>query len=178
MAIYPHQALVLDSDSDPAPALPNPATVSGRTHDLTTTGLAACVWGSSGATPFLVDGVAAASITVTSGTSVRVQSNGTRWVVLRPSGTRRIVSTKGVTDANGTVTFAFNPPFAAAPVVTNAVETGTADATECRISALSASSVSFVARRSPAVTVLGISVLSASVPLAGATVHATAMEAG
>jgi hypothetical protein len=89
-----------------------------------------------------------------------------------------MVSLSGVTDGAGQVTINFVPPFAAAPRVTNAVETGTADATECRISALSASSVTLTARRSPAVTVLGISVLSASVPLVGATVHVHAVETG
>ncbi|ALO79396.1 hypothetical protein [Streptomyces phage phiSAJS1] len=44
--------------------------------------------------------------------------------------------------------------------------------------ALSASSVTFNARRSPAVTVLGISVLSAPQPAVGFTVHALAIEAG
>jgi hypothetical protein len=122
--------------------------------------------------------VATASLVVPRGSSVRVHSTGGKWAVVRPYGARRFVAAKGVTDSNGAVSFNFVPPFATVPVVTNAVETGVADATECRITALSASAVTFTARRSPAVTLLGISVLSASVPLVGATVHMTATEAG
>ena len=91
---------------------------------------------------------------------------------------RRMVAAKGVTDASGNVTFAFTPAFATVPVVVNAVETATTDGTETRITALSASSVTFNARRSPAVTILSISVLSAPQPAAGFTIHAVAIEAG
>lgn len=90
---------------------------------------------------------------------------------------RRIVAVKGVTDVNGNIVFNFTPPFATAPVVTNAVETASTDGTEARITALSASAVTFNARRSPAVTVLGISVLSAPQPAQGFTIHAIAAEA-
>jgi hypothetical protein len=62
---------------------------------------------------------------------------------------RRVVASSGVTDGAGQVTFSFIPPFATVPDVTNAVETGSADTTECRITALSTSSVTFTARRSP-----------------------------
>ena len=91
---------------------------------------------------------------------------------------RRVFAGSGVTDAAGNVTFTFTPPFAAAPIVNNAVQTVVTDSTECRVSALSASSVTFAARRSPAVTLLGVSVLQASIPLAGATVHCIATAAG
>lgn len=91
---------------------------------------------------------------------------------------RRVVSNKGVTDASGNVTFPFTPPFATVPDVTNAVETTTADGTEARITALSTSSVTFNARRSPAVTILGISVLSAPQPAVGFTVDMMAQEFG
>jgi hypothetical protein len=178
MALHDSDSLTIET-GEASPTLPDPVAVSGRTHDLTNTSASAAVWGSVGATPFQVDGAAVATLTVPRGASVRVQSDGVRWVVIRPAfAGRRLVAAKGVTDGAGQVTFAFTPPFATVPVVTNAVETGTADATECRVTALSASSVTFTARRSPAVTVLGISVLSASVPLVGATVHATALEAG
>jgi hypothetical protein len=174
-----HDALILETGpGNLTPVLPDPVTVPGRCHDLTNTAPTAAVWGSVGSLPFLMDGVALASLTVPAGTSVRVHSDGVRWVLLRPAGIRRIVAAKGATAADGTVTIPFVPPFATVPVVTNAVETVSTDATECRITALTNASVTFMARRSPAVTVLGISVLSASVPLVGATVHATALEAG
>lgn len=177
MTLYDQNTHVVKA-SGAADTLPDPAAVGGRTLELVNGTASVAVWGAVGATPFRVDGVDLASLTVPRGASVRVQSDGVRWVVIRPAGTRRIVSAKDVTDGSGNVTFTFTPPFATVPVVTNAVETGTADATECRISALSASAVTFTARRSPAVTLLGISVLSSSVPLVGATVHVTAMEAG
>lgn len=164
--------------SSAAESLPDPATVGGRVHDLVNGTLAAAVWSSSGATPFLVDGSSVATLTVPAGATARVQSNGSQWVLVRAIGVRRLVAAKGATDASGNVTFAFSPPFASPPIVVNAVETATADGTECRITALSASSVTFNARRSPAVTVLGLSVLSAPQPAVGFTVHALAIEAG
>lgn len=91
---------------------------------------------------------------------------------------RRIFAGTGVTDASGNVTFTFVPPFAAAPVVTHAIQTSLADATEARITALSASSVTLNARRAPGVVVLGISVLQVPQPLSGATIHVQATAAG
>lgn len=176
MTLHDTESLIVET-SGAAESLPDAATYPQRTHDLTNTGAVTAVWSAAGA-GFTEAGTNVATISVPSGSSKRVASNGTRWAVIQPAGTRRIASFKGVTDANGLVTFTFTPPFATIPVVSNAVETGTADATECRVTALSASSVTFAARRSPAVTVLGISVLSASVPLVGATVHCHAAEAG
>lgn len=179
MALHDTDALIIETGAgDATPTLPDPAAVGGRTHDLTNTNVSAAVWGSTGALPFQVDGVGVATLTVPRGSSVRVQSDGTRWVLLRPFGTRRVFAAKGVTDGSGNVTFTFSSPFPAAPVCTNATETATTDGTECRITALSASSVTFNARRSPAVTVLGLSVLSAPQPAVGFTVHCVAAEAG
>lgn len=171
-------AHILTGDGDLTPSLPDPATVPGRVHELTNTNASAVVWSASGTLPFLVGGVASASLTVPRGASLRVQSDGSKWVLIQPSGVRRMVAAKGVTDGSGNVTFNFTPAFASVPVVVNAVETATTDGTECRITAISASSVTFNARRSPAVTVLGISVLSAPQPAVGFTVHALAIEAG
>ncbi|MEU4228299.1 hypothetical protein AB0F17_28730 [Nonomuraea sp. NPDC026600] len=87
-------------------------------------------------------------------------------------------SEAGITNASGNVTFTFTPAFAAVPVVTHAVQTAIADITECRVSAISASSVTFNVRRAPAVVILGISVLQVPVPASGVTVHCHAVEAG
>lgn len=85
----------------------------------------------------------------------------------------------GVTDADGSVTFNMaTATFAAAPVITHAVQTALADLTECRISALSAASVTFNVRRSPAITLLGVAVVQAPQPAAGVTVHCHAVEPG
>jgi hypothetical protein len=102
--------------------------------------------------------------------------SGTAGAVELPG--RRVFAATGVSAANGQVAFVFTPPFAAAPVVTHAVQTAIPDITECRISALSAAGVTFTVRRSPAVTVLGISVLQVPQPASGVTVHCVAVEAG
>lgn len=90
----------------------------------------------------------------------------------------RVFSASGVTDASGNVVFTFTPPFPAAPKVTHAVQTAVGDITECRISTLTAASVTFNARRAPAVVLLGISVLQVPVPATGVTVHCHAVAAG
>lgn len=176
MPLHNIDTLILKTDTA-AESLPDPAAVPGRTHDLVNTGTATCVWSSVGATPFLEFGSPSATISIPRGASRRVQSDGTRWAVVTGNG-RRVFAASGVTDAAGSVTFPFTPPFTAPPVVTHAVQTAITDVTECRVSAVSASSVTFNVRRSPAVVVLGISVLQVPVPAAGVTVHAAAVDPG
>jgi hypothetical protein len=84
----------------------------------------------------------------------------------------------GVSDGAGSVTFNFVPPFAVIPVVTHAVATAITDVTECRISAVSVNAVTFNVRRSPAIVLLGISVLQVPIPAAGVTVHCIAVQPG
>jgi hypothetical protein len=91
---------------------------------------------------------------------------------------RRVFADTGVSNAAGTVTFTFIPPFAAPPVVAHAVQTAISDITECRVASVSASAVTFNVRRAPAVTLLGISVLQVPQPAQGVTVHCHAVEAG
>lgn len=180
MALHNTDSLVIETgSSDLTPTLPDPTTVSGRTHDLSSTGNATAVWGSTGATPFQVDGVAVASLSVARGTSVRVQSDGTHWVALRaPYGGRRVFAGTGTTDGSGNTTVSFSPAFTATPVVSTALQTSTTDVTDLRITALSTTSVTFQARRTPTTVVLGITVLGTTVALVGATVHVHAVEAG
>jgi hypothetical protein len=179
MALRSTDSLIIEVDAgDLTPSLPDPATVSGRTHDLTSTATSAAVWGSTGATPFQVDGVNVASLTVPRGSVQRVQSDGVRWVAIKPAGVRRVVAAKGVTDSSGNVTFNFSPAFATVPVVAHSLESSSTSTTEARITAVSASSVTFNARGSAIVVVLSINVLGAPVPLAGATIHMLAIEAG
>ena len=175
MPMHDTDSLIVEADGA-AESLPDPVAVPGRTHVLVNTGAAAATWSSAGATPFLELGAPVATVSIPRGQVKRVQSDGARWVVMAETG-RRITAATGVTDAAGNVTVAFAPPFPAAPVVTHAVQTGIADVTECRVSALSAASVTFNVRRSPAVVVLGISVLQVPVPAAGVTVHCVATAA-
>ncbi|MCM1964837.1 hypothetical protein [Streptomyces sp. G1] len=179
MSLHDTDALIVEA-ATATESLPDPTTVSGRTHVLTNTGAVTAVWSSVGATPFTdAGGANVATLSVLPGNSVQVQSDGTRWVVKSPSSVaRRIFAGTGVSDGSGNVTFTFTPPFPSSPVVTHAVQTAITDVTECRISALSASSVTFNVRRSPAVVILGISVLQVPVPASGVTVHCEAVLAG
>ncbi|MFC8466002.1 hypothetical protein [Streptomyces sp. NPDC057250] len=176
MSLHDTDALILEA-STAAESLPDPTTVAGRTHDLTNTGTVSAVWSSVGATPFSVDGVPAATLTVLAGRARRVQSDGTRWVVA-PTAARRVYAATAVSDASGNATFTFTPAFPAAPVVSVGLATTNTNATEARVTALSASSCTVNVRQSPGVVVLGISVLQVPQPLTGATVHLLAIEAG
>lgn len=176
MSLWNTNALVIEASSA-AESLPDPTTVGGRTHELKNNSNGTQTWTSTGATPFVVDGVNVANLVLAVGQARRIYSNGTRWVAL-PSAVRRVFAGSGVTDASGNVTFTFTPAFASIPVITNAVQTAVTDSTECRITALSVNSVTFNARRAPAVVILGISVLQVPIPLVGATVHCHAIEAG
>ena len=94
---------------------------------------------------------------------------------------RRVFAATGVTDGAGNVSFAFTPAFSAAPVVTLGYQgPQNPDPVDFRITALSAAGCTIHARRSPATTIalLGLTLLGASVPLSGATVHIHAVEAG
>lgn len=117
-------AHILTGDGDLAPSLPDPAAVPGRVHELTNTNASAVVWSAAGTLPFLVDGVATASLTVPRGSSSRVQSDGTKWVLIRPPGVRRTFAATAGTNSSGQATFTFNPPFAAPPVVTAVAQPG------------------------------------------------------
>jgi hypothetical protein len=180
MALRNTTALLLLTDgTDMAPSLPDPATTSGRVHWLVNASSGLTTWSSSGLVdPFTENAMNIASVGVAAGQVKYLRSNGTRWTILLTLGSRRVFSDSGVTDGAGNVTFTFTPPFPTVPVITNVLQTALADATEARVTALSTSSVTFNVRRSPAVVILGISVLSASVPAAGVTVHCDATEAG
>lgn len=176
MAAHSTDALIVETGSA-AESLPDAATVTGRTHDLTNTSTAAVTWSTAGA-GFTENGASVTTITVAAGATKRVQAGATRWLVVPPAGTRRIFSGKATSDASGNATYTFTPPFTTVPVVAQAVETATTNVTEARITALTTSSCTVNVRQSPAVVVLGISVLQVPQALAGATVHLTATEAG
>lgn len=177
MSLHDTDALTIET-ATAAESLPDPTTVSGRMHVLANTGTTTAVWTASGpASPFTVDGVAAATLSILRGTLRVVQSDGTTWVV-QPTATRRAVALSAVTAANGDAVFTFTPPFSVVPKVATALQTADTDATEVRVTALSTSSCTVNARQSQGVVVLGISVLGLPQALSGATVHLVAMEPG
>ena len=179
MALHDTDALTIES-ATATENLPDPATVNGRTHDLTNTGTVAVAWSSVGVLPFTdASGANVATLTVLPGDTVRVQSQASKWKVIIPSGSvRRIFAAKLVSDASGNATFTFTPPFAVPPVVSVGLETTNTNATEARVTALTASSCTVNVRQSPGVVILGISVLQVPQPLVGATVHLEAIAAG
>jgi hypothetical protein len=177
VALHDTDAYLVEAASA-AESLPDPTLWNGRTHLLVNTGTATVVWSSIGATPFQQGGVNVATVSITRGQALQIQSDGTRWVT-KSSGMRAFHAASGVSDGAGNVVFPIPAGlFAVAPVVTHAVETAITDVTECRVSARSATSVTFNVRRSPAVVILGISVLQVPIPAAGVTVHMVATPAG
>jgi hypothetical protein len=96
---------------------------------------------------------------------------GLRGSFIGATAGRSIYAGTGVSDASGNVTFTFPTPFLVTPVATHAVQTAITDVTECRISAISTTAVTFNVRRSPAVVILGISVLQVPIAASGVTVH-------
>lgn len=176
MATFDTNALTLET-ADATASLPDPTTVTGRTHWLSNTGTATVTWSSIGATPFTVDGANVASLSIPAGRSRQLQSDGVHWVVA-PTASRRIFAATGVTDGAGNITFNFSPAFAATPVITHAIQTSSTNLFDARITALSASSVTFNVRGSAVVVVLGISVLQAPAAASGVTIHCEAIEAG
>lgn len=177
MVFYDTNALIITAAAA-ANSIPDPTTVPQRTHDLTNVSGANQTWTSSGpANPFTVDGSPAASLVIPPGRTRRLQSNGSTWVVA-PTSNRRIFAGSGVSNASGDVVFTFSPAFSAVPDVAQGVQTSNTNATEARITALSASSCTVNVRQSPGVVILGISVLQVPQPLVGATVHIVAVEPG
>jgi hypothetical protein len=179
VSLHDTDALVIETTTA-TENLPDPATVNGRSHDLTNTGTVGVAWSSVGALPFTdASGTNVATITVLPGDTVRVQSQASKWKVIVPSGSvRRIFAGKAVSDAAGNVTFNFTPPFSSVPVVQTTLETTNTNATEARVTALSASSCTVNVRQSPGVVILGISVLQVPQPLVGATVDLNAVTPG
>lgn len=163
-----------------AESLPDPTTVGGRAHDLTNTGTVTAVWSSTGATPFQVDGVNVATVSVPRGGVMRVQSDGTHWVQIRPFGSRASFAGTAVTNGSGDAVFTFPAGlFPAAPIVVAGIQAaGSNNPIDYRVTALTATSCTVNVRQSPVVVVLSVSVVGASSPLAGATVHLLATPAG
>lgn len=162
-----------------AESLPDPTLNNGRTHLLTNTGTATAVWSSTGATPFFQGGVAVATVSLTRGQALQVQSDGTRWVA-KSSGMRPYFAATAVTDGSGNATFTFPAGlFPAAPIVSHCIQAAASNnPIDQRVTALTATSCTVNVRQSPIVVVLSLSVVGASAPLAGATIHLLATPSG
>lgn len=161
-------------------SLPDPVTVGGRTLDLVNQAAVAAVWSSIGALPFQVDGVGLATLTVARGATLRVQSDGARWVLVRPTGSRAAYANTAVTDASGNATFTFAAGlFPAAPVVTGTAQfPASQNPLDLRITTLTATSCVINVKQSPTLVVLSLSVLGIAANIAGVTVHLLASPAG
>lgn len=81
MSLHSTDALIVEGITA-TESLPDPTTVSGRTHWLQNSFAGSQVWSSTGATPFVVDGVNVTTLTLLIGTTRQLYSNGTRWVVI------------------------------------------------------------------------------------------------
>lgn len=99
----------------------------------------------------------------------------------RTVSSRRVFAATGTTNASGDVTFNFGTAFTATPVVSVAFQgAASASPVDYRITALSTTSVTINVRQSLAtvIALLGLTLLAASLPLNGATIHVTAVEVG
>lgn len=164
--------------ADASPTLPDPTTVAGRTLDLTNPTASAAVWGSTGATPFQVDGVNVATLSVARGASVRVQSDGTHWVLIRPTGSRPSWAGSQVTGSNGQATFTFPAGlFTVAPVVSATAQPGALGTNGhfCEVLSVSATSCTVQGWQGRGVLVGG---QTTDLSGAGVTIHLVATPAG
>lgn len=178
MSIHDTDAYIVETASA-AESLPDPTLWNGRTHLLVNTGTVTAVWSSVGATPFQQGGVNVATVSLTRGQALQVQSDGTRWVA-KSSGMRPFFAGTAVSDASGNAVFAMPAGlFAAAPVVGLAIQFAAgSNPIDFRVVALSATSCTVNVRQSPTLVVLSLSVLGVAAPLAGVTVHAIMTPAG
>ncbi|WP_433341731.1 hypothetical protein [Streptomyces sp. CA-253872] len=81
-----------------------------------------------------------------------------------------------VTNGSGQAVVAWEPPFAAAPVVSVAVQAGGGGFRSVRVTSNSPASTTVQAEGAAVVELLGISLLAAALPAAGVTVHLIAVE--
>jgi hypothetical protein len=179
MSLWNTSAYHLDAATT-AESLPDPTTVPGRTHKLINSNTAPAVWSSVGATPFTENGANVTTITVPAGGCKDVQSNGVHWLVVPPSGQRQFYAGTAVTNASGDAVFTFPAGrFPTAPTVSAGIQFAAgSNPIDYRVTALSATSCTVNVRQSPTLVVLSLSVLGVAAPLAGATVHLHALEAG
>lgn len=163
-------------------SLPDPTTVNGRTHEITNTSTGTLVVSSVGATPFSEGGVNVVTISIARGNSKQVQSDGVRWVVKTKSGSLAFFAATGTTDGAGNVTFNLTPAgFTSPPVVTLAFQgAASANPVDFRIVTLTAVSLTVNCRVATGIFIglLGLTLLGASTPLSGATIHAMCTPAG
>lgn len=178
MPLHDSDAYILEATTA-AESLPDPTLQNGRTHLLVNTGTVTAVWSSVGATPFQQGGVNVATVSVTRGQALQVQSDGIRWVA-KSSGMRPIFAGTAVTDAAGNAVINFPAGlFSAAPILGVAIQFPAGqNPIDYRITALSATSATVNVKQSPTLIILSLSVLGVAANIAGVTVHFTATPAG
>lgn len=106
--------------------------------------------------------------------------SGTTGLYVRAA--RRTFTATAVSDAAGNATFAFPAGLFTAPPVVSVAFQGAASASpvDYRVTALTAAGATINVRQSLAtvVALIGLTILAASAPLAGATIHLIAVAAG
>lgn len=164
-----------------AESLPDPTTVSARTHRLHNASTAVQVYSSTGATPFSVGGVLSATLTIPLGQAVEVRSNGTNWVTTE-LGSRQIAAGTAVSIAGGVVNVTFPVAFAVAPVVQGQVLAAAGNPAPFYLNLVSVTTTGcqFEVRSSAAVSValIGLTILLGSTAAVGQTVHWIATTPG
>lgn len=176
MSLHDSEGLVQEA-ATAAESLPDPTTVNARTYVLSNTGTVTQVWSSVGATPFLVNGVLSATISIPRGQSLRIQSDGVHWVG-KTSGQPQSFAGSGVTNASGDVTFTFPAAFAVAPDVAVGIEVGGANFYFHKITARSTTAVTVHIDVAATVTVATVVVLAAATAASGVTVNVLAATPG
>lgn len=180
MALFDSSAYIIETDVASPNVLANPTTVLGRKYRVSNTLNATATLTSSGpVNPFLINGVAAATLPILAGQSWELFSNGSVWVATGPAATQRqFFAGTGVSNGAGNITYTFTPPFPSVPVATLAVQTSSSNVVEARITAISVSSMTVNVRDAPTVNIRGIAVVAFPGPASGITVHAHATVAG
>lgn len=164
-----------------AESLPDPTTVSGRTHRLHNASPGTQTYSSVGATPFSIGGVLSATLVIPQGQAVEVYSNGTRWIAAAGPA-RQFAAGTAVSAAAGIATIVFPVPFPVAPVVQGQVLTaaGSNAPFYLNLTAVSTTGATFEVRTSAAVSValIGLTILLGSTAAVGTTIQWIATTPG
>lgn len=165
---------------DQASSLPNPNSVTGRTHIILNESTSAVAITSFGVNPFHMGGADVASVNLPAGVDLNFQSDGAKWQVTGNGANRAFFAGTALSDASGNAVFTFPVGlFSAPPIVDESIQFPAGqNPIDFRCTALTTTSCTINVRQSPTLVVLSLSVLGLSAPLAGVTVHLIATSPG